>query len=614
MATKAPSTLPVLRRSASAAPLAAMPLWLIASALAALTLAVFARVATCGFVGYDDGPYILDNAHLPLGLSWDGIKWAFTGNILGLWHPLTLLSLQADYQFFGYNAAAYHLHNLLYHTANVVLLFFCLHAATADRWRSALVAALFTIHPLRVESVAWAVEQKDTLSTLFVLLSMLGYIRFIGSRSWLALFLSLLAFVCSILAKPMYVTLPVLLLLLDIWPLRRLASFSANSSPKGVSRFGSRPLRVILLEKLPFVAVVFLVTWNFLRAYVSAVIRHVSVVPNSGAVQTAVIPGIADPTSAIFCLQNSLVSYVRYLGKIFWFKDLAVVYPEVQWTALQVAASVIVLLALSALAFWQRRQRPWILVGWFWFLLVLLPVNNIAKFGPFSMADRCTYLASVGIMIALTWSLPDTLLQRADSRRLWMPAFAAVILVLSIFTFIQIGYWKDSVALNTHAIEVTEGNYVCHINLGFALHAKGDEVGAATQYQIATELRPNEPVAHINLGSVWENARHYAEAIDEYTKAALCDPGDKSNAVRLVIPYAALGQTDRAMFCIQHAQQLGVNTADLHNAIGFTHATLGHNAEARQEFLAALALDPNYTPARINLARLDRQSTSRPAH
>jgi hypothetical protein len=581
--------------------------WHIAGFLALVTIIAFARVSQCGFVSYDDSAYVQNNPHLQLGLSWEGIKWAFTGKILGLWHPLTLLSLQADYQFFGYNPVAYHVHNLIYHTANVVLLFFFLHAATADRWRSAAAAALFAVHPLRTESVAWIVEQKDTLSTLLILLAMLGYVHFVRSRSWITLAWVLLAFAGSMLTKPMYVTLPVLLLIIDVWPLGRPAK-SGKISGDDVPRFAPKTAGFLLREKIPFFAVILLISGTFVFAFISAVFNHTTIVPTTTAIQSAAIPGIPDPTSAVVCLKNSLVSYVRYVGKIFWFKNLAVVYPEVNWNLSEVAGSTLFLVAVCVFSWRQRRRRPWIFAGWLWFLLVLLPVNNIIKAGPFSMADRYTYLASVGIMIALVWSVPDTFMASASSRRLWGGAFAAVVLVLSLSTFVQIGYWKDSLSLNRHAIEVTDNNYLCHVNLGVALHEAGDDSGAAAQYEIAMEIRPFEPVAHSNLGNVLENAHRYAEAIDEYTKAAYCNPSDTSNAVRLIIPYASLGQTDKALFCIQHAQQLGVNTPELHNAIGFTDNVLHRTADAREEYQAALALNPNYAPARTNLSKLESSS------
>ncbi len=496
--------------------------------LALLTISLYWVVGTYPFVAYDDGFYILDNSKVTAGLSWAGVRWAFTTFHEANWHPLTWLSHQLDSSLFGLWAGGHHLTNLAIHLANTVLLCHLLFRLTGNPWRSALVAALFAIHPLHVESVAWVAERKDLLCSLFVMLTLHAYYQHTkGTRG--AYLLALALFVAALLAKPMAVTVPFLLLLLDFWPLNRTST---------------TPWQRLCVEKIPFL----------ILAIASSVVTVIA--QRSGgaivSIQNADIP---------LRLANAVVSVARYLRRMFWPNDLAALYPfPLAIPAWQVTASAAMIVALLAGAIIWRHRRPYLLFGILWFLGMLVPVSGLIQVGQQGMADRYTYLPLIGVFICLVWLVADLAAAR-QIRQSYLAAVGLMLLVACwLSTSTQLSYWRSSEALFRRALAVTSRNFVMHLNLGNeyknsgrlneaineyliavrimplnpdthyyladGLHAAGRLDEAVVQYQLALRIKPNFAEAHNNLGATFYKLGRLAEAIIHYTEALRLNPND----------------------------------------------------------------------------------------
>jgi tetratricopeptide (TPR) repeat protein len=447
---------------------------LLGAALALLTLAAYLPTLHNGFVNLDDGLYVTGNSHVQAGITRASVAWALTANVANNWHPLTLLSHLLDCQLFGLDAAGHHATSLLLHLANVLLLFAVLRQLTGAVWRSAAVAALFAVHPAHVESVAWVAERKDVLSALFWLLAMGAYGRYarrpaLGRYLWVVLAMAL-----GLAAKPMVVTLPFALLLLDVWPLERLG-------------LGWRRLAMEKLPLLALSAASSLVTLRYQR--------------------TSLAPLGLDPWS--LRLANAAVSYAAYLGKLLLPGNLAVFYPiPLAIPAWKVAGAAALLAVITTLAVRSARKSPWLLVGWLWFLGTLVPVIGLVQVGRQAMADRYTYIPSIGLFVAIVWGIAELIGERRIvSTTILAMAVAAAIALLAMGTWMQIGYWRDSVALYRHALAVTRDNYVAHVGLAKALTARRNWTGAAEQYRAALALRPGLTEAQAGLEAVLQVER-----------------------------------------------------------------------------------------------------------
>jgi hypothetical protein len=451
--------------------------WLLSGGLLALTLTAFLPALFCRFVTLDDIEYVRHNPNVLGGLSRAGAEWAFTTYACRNWHPLTWLSLQLDATLFGPGPLGFHLTNVLFHAANVLLLFLVLRAMTGQEMRSAVVAALWAAHPLRVESVAWVSERKDVLSVFFGLLAMAAYVRS-ARRGRLGWYLAaLLAFLASLLAKPMLVTLPCLLLVLDFWPLCRGVWTAAGQAAGAVAPpFRPVPFPRLIAEKLPLLALVLLLLPLTLSAQFVA-LSDLDSLPLGARVG------------------NALLSYVRYLGLLFWPAGLTIEYPHPGrgLPALPVLLATAVVACLTFLALRCRRTRPYLLVGWLWYLGTLVPVIGLVQVGQQGLADRYTYFPTVGILLALVWGAGDLLAESPRAAKFAAVALTAVLLALTVTTGRQIRHWHDGLALYRHAVEVNPSNPEMHAGLGQALLLHNALPEAAVALEEAVRLDGDNP-------------------------------------------------------------------------------------------------------------------------
>ncbi len=429
-------------------------IWLI---LITAVLLVYWQVGDHEFINYDDNVYITDNAQVQKGLTSKGIIWAFTTSHTGNWHPLTWISHMLDCELYGLNPRGHHLTNVLLHMANAILLFVVLRWMTGAIWRSGLVAALFALHPLHVESVAWAAERKDVLSTFFWLLTMVAYVHYVNRPGGKRYLLVLVTFFLGLMAKPMLVTLPFVLLLLDYWPLNRFKPRAVTGSVEdqslGFQSSGD--------DKLPILKAVMEKTPLFLMSLFSCVVT-VMAQQEAGAISTLEIVPFK------LRIANGLVSFVAYMGKMIWPQDLAVFYPH-PISDLQIwkpVAAGLFLLIVSTVALWVAQRCRYVLVGWLWYLGTLVPVIGLVQVGEQAMADRYTYVPLIGLFIVVVWGFAD-LVKGWRSRR-WVVSVSAAVMVLALMagSWLQVAHWKSSVKLFKHALDATSNNYVAHYNLG----------------------------------------------------------------------------------------------------------------------------------------------------
>ena len=580
-------------------------------ALIAVNVIVYAAVRHYEFAGdWDDLAYVTQNPNISKGLTWEGIAWAFTSGYAANWHPLTWLSHMLDIQLFGMNAGAHHVTNLVLHIANTVLLFGFLLSATGALGRSAFVAALFAVHPLHVESVAWVAERKDVLSTLFWMLTVCAYVAYVRRQRPGRYVAVVLLFGLGLMAKPMLVTLPFVLLLLDYWPLGRVA-------------LGDWPAwRPLVREKIPLLAL----------AAASSVVTFL-VQRHGGAVNSL------DALPLNLRLENAAVAYVGYIGKMLWPAGLTTLYPFVRslpgW---QVAGSTLVLAGVSALTVKLAPRRPYVAVGWLWYLGMLVPVIGLVQVGAQSMADRYTYVPLIGLFIIVAWGFTD-LLANWQYRRIGLPAAAALIVGACVVTArAQVAYWANTFALWSHAVEVTSDNYRAHAKLGNLLSQRGDSAGAIIHYSEALRINPkfldmrnnlanalarqgkvNEAMeqytqalrivpeyasAHNGLGALLADQGRVAEAIDHYRQALQTDPNFAQARNNLAAALAGEGKVDEAIQQLTAAVRVEPNSTEFHYNLGLLLKTKGDTAEAARHFQTALTLNPKFLDARRALDNL----------
>src|SRR6266404_7464997 len=599
---------------------------LILLGLAVMTFAIYAQVVGHQFITLDDDAYIKQNGMVNRGVTLAGVAWAFTAFDQGNWHPLTWIAHMIDSQLFGMNAGGHLLVNALIHVANTLLVFWFLLRTTHARWPSALVAALFALHPLHVESVAWAAERKDTLSTFFGLLSLIAYVRYAKAPSGGRYVWTVITLALGLLAKPMLVTWPFVMLLLDYWPLRR---FDLTSRKDVATK-----LWPLLREKLPLFAIV----------AASAVITTLAQ-SHGGAVRTFQEFPIA------LRVVNAVVSYAKYLLLTFWPNDLAVYYPYTSagTPAWQIICAAFLLIGITAFCFFQRKIRPYLFVGWLWFVGTLVPVIGLVQVGGQTMADRYFYIPSIGLFIVIAFGLVDIARSWRVAPSLRTGIAVVVLLILATLTNAQIHRWSDSFTLFKHTLAVTPPNLMIENDLGSALSSSGLHDEAAVHFEKALEiipahydsllydallnmgitrfyqnrlpeaieycqsalrLRPDAPKAHDLLGMALAMQGHGEAALDEIRHAAELAPNDADIQKDLGVTLARLGRIPESIDHFHEALRLNPYNASAHNNLGLSLLESGKPGESIPEFEAALRLNPELQGAADNLRRAQAQLSS----
>lgn len=551
------------------------PRFVIASG-ALLVFAVFAvywQTFHFGYVYYDDDRYVYDNPLIRSGLSIKSIAWAFTTIYFANWHPLTWLSYLADYQLFGLNAGAEHAVNVAWHAAAVLTLFLALVRMTKQGWRSALVAAIFGLHPLHVESVAWIAERKDVLSTFFQMLTILLYTWYVENERPVRYAAVVLAYALSLLAKPMAVTLPFVLLLLDVWPLRRL----------DLARTARR-LAQLIREKLLL----------FILSAASCVVTYFAQRRSGAVISLRGFPFTER-------LANAMVSYLRYIAKGIWPVDLAVLYPFEEPAGLAVVAAIVVLAAITIWALRQARTKPYFLVGWFWFLGTLVPVIGLVQVGVQSMADRYAYFPLVGLSVAVVWGICDLTVGRPALRAAATTIAVLASVAFTVAAYRQAGYWESSETLFRHTLAITRGNAVTENNLGVVLQRAGRRDEAAALYKQALSVTPDDPGPQTNLGVILAGEGKHQEAIALYRRALAANPDYVDAHVNLGKEMALAGQFDSAHREYADALRLKPDSAPALAGMGVTLAAQGKFDEAQLHLHQAAALDPGDAETQSNL-------------
>lgn len=596
------------------------------AALAVATLAVYGQVISHQFINLDDDLYVRDNPMVIGGLTLKGMTWAFTTFHSANWHPLTWLSHMVDSQLFGRNAGGHLVVNALVHLSNTLLLFVFLKRVTGVSWRSAIVAALFALHPLHVESVAWAAERKDLLSTFFGLLCLLAYVRYVEKPSRKKYALVAVWLTLGLIAKPMLVSWPLVLLLLDYWPLRRLEWRAAD----GIKRFAKDWLPLVR-EKLPL----------FCLIVPSMVVTYIAQAHSS-----AVSSLIAVPLS--WRLANSLVSYAKYLFLSFWPKDLAIYYPFSHHAAppWQWVGALILLGAITAVAFRNARERSYLIVGWLWFVGTLVPVIGLVKVGDQAMADRYTYIPSIGLFIALVFGLADLANTWRMGRVSIATATGVTILLLASLTTLQVRRWRDSETLFAYVLSVTSDNVfiqnhlgsvlnrqgkhaeaILHFaealrikpdffdalaNMGLALRQQGKAAEATNFYQRALKVKPDSVKVHMQLALALVEQEKGDDALQQFYEAMELAPNDPDIRTNLGLMLMRQGKLSEATSQLNEALRLEPDNAETHNNLGLVLLMAGQPEKSLPHFSAALRLKPNFTAASDNLRRAQGQIDARP--
>jgi protein O-mannosyl-transferase len=552
--------------------------YLIVIFLIVASCVAFGRIAGNDFINCDDKEYITENYYVQSGFNAESIRWVSTSVVVGNWHPLTMLSLMLDWSLFGANPAGHHMVNLLLHIGAVLFLFLFLNKTTNNIWPSAFAAAFLALHPLRVESVAWAAERKDVLSMFFGMACLYAYAVYAEKSKISQYFLSLLLFVLSLLSKPMMVTLPFVLMLLDYWPLGRWQKASTpedipviinkkadkkkNKQRKADSmkekKISMRPtsrsttIRSLLWEKAPFIFLI--VPFSMVTLWAQN--------------QDKMVISL-DQLSVPQRFSNAIVSYVAYLGKIFYPVNLAVFYPfDYSIPLWQVFISVLILIVISLAVFYYIKKQPFLFVGWFWYLGTLFPVIGLVKAGMHEIADRYTYLPSIGIAIMLAWGLPSLIKHEEMRKKILLPAAASILAILTVLTWQQCGYWKNSLTLFDHASQITKNNYLADNHVALALLAGGKNEDGIDYYSKSISIKPDYYMNYLHRGAI----------------------------------YIKMSQNQRALEDLNKVISLKSDFANAYANRAFIYTRLGQYKLAIEDFNKAVNLKPDYAEAYYNRA------------
>ena len=537
-------------------------------------VAVYWQTRGHAFIEFDDQIYLLENPHVRSGVSLANIQWAFSSVYAANWHPLTWLSHMLDVELFGMNPAGHHLTSVFLHAVNAVLLFTLLLRITGALWKSALVAVLFALHPLHVESVAWVAERKDVLSALFWLVTLHLYARYVDNPALSRYLYVLIAFCLGLMSKPMLVSLPFVLLLMDFWPLQRPALWGPDTT--GQPRLEAR--RFLLLEKLPFLLI------GMASAAITVFAQQQG---------NAMTPLVASPLAER--IQNALFAYTAYLGKMIRPTDLAVFYPfQTGLPAWKIFGAAGLLATITAVAFRERRRHPYLLFGWSWYIITLVPVIGIVRVGLQAMADRYTYMPLTGIFIMLVWGTANLLERGSESLRRLSYAMTAVVLAACLLlSWRQISYWRDTTTLFTHALDSTKGNFMALAVLGRHLERQGRLDEALERFNEALEIAPWYEYAKVHQGIILMNRGRLDAAVFKYNEAILQNPESVSGHINLGIVMGLQGRHEDAIRNFRIALDFNPRSeAALYN-LGMELATTGKLDEALQYYYKALEIDPD---------------------
>jgi len=575
---------------------------LLCAALLVITFAIYWQVGSHPFLNLDDPAYVTENLHVSSGISGTNIAWAFSSVEAANWHPITWLSHMADVQIYGLNPRGHHITNVIIHSISTLLLLLLLVRFTGSLWKSAFVAALFALHPLHVESVAWISERKDVLSAFFGFLALLFYSEYAkktgaGSYSSFSLqpsafslqpssvlyLLTLVSFVLGLMSKPMLVTLPLVMLLFDFWPLDR---YRGEELGQGVSQLTARALALIK-EKIPF----------FVCSLISGIIT-IYAQHKGGAVASFKINSFSAR------IENANVAYLKYIGKTLWPQDLAILYPmPLSFPFWQVICSLSFLLLVSILVVRIRGRFPYLPVGWFWFIITLLPVIGIIQVGSQSMADRYSYIPVTGLFIMAAWGVPD-LMKGMQYREKILALLATVVIVASIvLTWRQLSYWQSNISLYRHSHQVAPGSFLVHNNLGLNFAKEGNLEAAINEYREAIRLNPGDPDSHGNLGLVLAERGELDAAVRECQVALQLSPNNTKWHYNLGFALDKRGNLEAAIYEYREAIRINPSNSKAHNNLGVALVSKGELDAAILEYQAALQIAPNDTKTRYNLGR-----------
>jgi tetratricopeptide (TPR) repeat protein len=597
--------------------------FLVSLCLIAVIIGVYNQVINFNFVGYDDELYVTKNLHVQKGISLEGLKWAFTTFHSANWHPLTWLSHMLDYELFGLNPAGHHWTNVEFHILNTLLLFFILFRMTGALWKSAFVAALFALHPLHVESVAWVSERKDVLSTFFGLLTIAAYYRYV-KKSSATNYLLVFIFLClGLMVKPILVTIPFVLLLLDFWPLKRF-QYKSNFLLKSetANDDANRSNHRIILEKIPlFIPVAISCILTFLAQQSEGAVKHLYAL------------------ALKYRVANALVSYTDYILKTIWPHKLGVFYPHPGNTlpSWQIVGAALLIVAACYWAIRATKKYPYIPVGLFWYLGTLVPVIGLVQVGDQALADRYTYIPLIGIFIIVSWGVPD-LFKKWHDKKIFLGISAAILLAaLSWKTFFQLNSWKNGITLFEHAISVTENNYQAQNNLGTA-YEPIDLDKALFHYKAALKIKPEFAMALYNMGTICMKKGRINEAVHHYLKALHIKPDYPAALNNLGEAFVKKGNYDKAVLYFKRALrtdskkadarmnlanvlflqakpdgaisqykkilQTDSKNADVHYNLAYVLSSQNRIEEAVSQYKKALRIDPEYSKAHYNLGNI----------
>jgi tetratricopeptide (TPR) repeat protein len=555
---------------------------LVYSVIIVATLSVYLPAKNFDFINYDDDLYVFQNPRVLEGLTFKSILWSLTAIEASNWHPLTWISHMTDIQIFGLNAGRHHITSVVFHILNAVLLLSCLNTMTGEFWKSSFVATLFALHPLHVESVAWIAERKDVLSTFFCFLALLSYAHYCQKKNRQQYLLSLFFFICALMAKPMVVTLPFVFLILDYWPLKRFSEVFSKNIPI----HDMRVLGHLLIEKIPFL------TFSFLSCSITLVAQHKAVLP----IETfPLIPRIA----------NSLISYTEYLAKMVCPFPLAFLYPHPRmFSLLKLAVSLFVVLSISYLAVRKIRCRPWLAVGWFWYIGTLVPVIGLVQVGVLGYADRYTYIPLIGLFVMVAWQVPEMVQSWKHKTIVFSLSAAGILSMLWTLTSFQIQHWENSITLFEHALKSTSENFVAHNNLGFSLAEQGNYNEAIVHYRKAIRIFPGICDPYFNLGFISYKLGNIQEAFFHFQNEIVCNPNSARSYYMLGNLYFELKQIDNAIVHYAKALKIRPNYVEAMTNLGVSLVLIGKYDESLALFKEAIRINPDFADARIKMAKL----------